>query len=305
MSSSSSLNLVREFIKTLHSSGEVPVLLHSVETSASEAARLAGHALCHALRSSWASLLLGEAVSTPRNRCTATNGEDGSPSSMYWAQVAQEYSWEQLHTGHWKDVKRFWKEAYSFASLLKGLNFYHQGRMAECLVEIDMGILMGAPVFNNSLHTVAAMVSKELEASKGVVLVEGELSACEGVVLAQEGTALDDTDYVVGMRESAKPPNKIGKVTFRNYRPNSDSTKKRKVRSSSPLACSTANTPLVDMARRVHVANTPLIDMARRVPVAHCPSLEEFHQRHMAVSVPVVVSGAMDSWPAYAERKWK
>lgn len=279
-------------MNALNSSKKVPVLLHSIEISASDA-HPSGHALCHALSSSWTSLLheteSDQAKKPPQaGLCsqTANQGDGGRPSSMFWAQVALDYSWEQLHSGHWMDVKLFWREAYAFAALLKGLNLYLLGQVAQSLVEIDKGILMGAPIINNSLHTVATMASKELEAEK------------VGVVSVQKGVASmlnnDNTGYVVTKSDGTDLPKRIGKVRFRNYTPTSHYTKGKGMRSSS------SSIPMVRS-----LSDTPIIDMARRISVVHCPSLEEFQWRHMVASVPVVVSGAMDHWSAYAEKKWK
>lgn len=289
------MSTLEQFLRALHSSEQVPVLLHSIETSASDA-HPTGHILCHALRSSWSSLLSESDSSLGCCRETgssATPVKDDNLSSIFWAQVALDYSWEQLHTGHWKDVKTFWKEAYAFAAFLKGLNLFFMGRVSESLVEVDKGILMGAPIMNKSLHTVAAMASKELEN----IAASKELENGRGVASVREDLAsmldTEDASYAVARREGAAPPSKIGKVKFRNYTPNSNPQKKMKVSASS-------NIP---QARTL--SNTPLIDMERRVPVVHCPSLEEFHERHMMSSVPVVVSGVMDHWPAYNEKKWK
>ncbi len=87
--------------------------------------------------------------------------------SLSLAQVTLDYSWEQLHCGHWKDVKSCWRQAYALASLSKALNLYLLGKGKEALVELDKGILLGAPVLRNSLHVVAALVNRELTGEAG------------------------------------------------------------------------------------------------------------------------------------------
>ncbi len=51
--------------------------------------------------------------------------------------------------------------------------------------------------------------------------------------------------------------------------------------------------------------NVPLVDMARRIATVQCPTLEEFYDQFMHQSRPVVLTGAMDHWPSYAEQKWR
>ena len=295
----------------LHLSEGVPALLHSIETSSSDT-NPTGHSLCHALGSSWISLLqeidgtenLPQAGSCSQTgKSVSEEEEDGRPSSVYWAQVALDYSWEQLHSGHWAEVKRFWREAYALAALLKGLNLYLKGQVEQSLVEIDKGILMGAPIINNSLHTVAAMMSKDLEANEvGVVSTqETVLNSGDNIIARKEeldvamvdgvDSVLGSVDYTVAKWEGTDLPKKIGKVKFRNYTPSSQAKTATPFPPTAPPVSS--------------LSDTPLIDMARRIPVVHCPSLEDFYKHHMTSSVPVVVSGAMDYWPAYAEKRWR
>ena len=88
--------------------------------------------------------------------------------SLALAQVSLDYSWEQLHSGHWKDVRLCWRQAYALAALAKALNLYLLGKGQEALVELDKGILLGAPVLDSSLHVVAALVNRELMGGVGV-----------------------------------------------------------------------------------------------------------------------------------------
>lgn len=303
---------LEKFILKLHNSEEVPALLHAIEVSA---VYPTCHTLCQALGNSWTILTSRTITETavPDDQQKESNetpcfgnsnqpleGSDENPfdsarraqvgmdfsssshsnhgssdeslsDSAFWAQVALDFSWEQLHTGHWEDVKPFWRQAYALAALLKALNLYLKEKREEALVEIDKGILLGAPVINNSLHVVAAMLNKEILREeverKGVATVEdnGDVSM----------------DYDV---------RKIGKVRFRNYTPMSESSRTKKL-------C---------LARSINdLDRVPLIDMARRISVTYCPSLESFHQHHMIPSVAVVISGAMDHWPSYTEKKWK
>lgn len=75
------------------------------------------------------------------------------------SQTVLDRVWEHLNTGYWKDVKFVWRQLYSFASLIKSLAFYHIWKNEESLKACDMGLLMGAPIFNNALSTLATKLS--------------------------------------------------------------------------------------------------------------------------------------------------
>ena len=89
---------------------------------------------------------------------------------------------------------------------------------------------------------------------------------------------------------------RIGKIVLKNYSSFHEPSSGSIVRVAAG-DCSRANV--------ADLSTTPLIDMTRRIMVATCPSLEEFYCRYMMNSVTVVISGAMDHWPAYSERKWR
>ena len=86
---------------------------------------------------------------------------------------------------------------------------------------------------------------------------------------------------------------KIGKVKFRNYSPENIPNKKLKL-----LTCE-------EEEEEASLKDIPVVDMSRRIPTAHGPTLEDFYSHHMATSVPVVLTGIMDHWPAYAHSKWR
>lgn len=292
----------KEFINELHKSQEVPALLQSIEASAS-LTHPTSHTLCQALSNSWSALstnhhqqahpspLLAVQRSTgdeDEAGCKQDGGVGQSPPSLFWAQVALNYTWEQLHSGHWKDVRLCWREAYALAALLKALSLCLVGKGEQALVEIDKGILLGAPIMNDSLHNVAAMLNKEL--TPDVMQEVGVASASD-----VDGTSI--MHFSSEVTEDDNTRRKIGKVTLRNYKPTPDTSERKRRKPSS-----VSDPPL---PRTCEVSRLPLIDMSRRIPVLHCPSLEEFYQHHMEGHVPVVVSGALDHWPAYAERKWR
>lgn len=75
-------------------------------------------------------------------------------------QVILDKTWEHLNTGYWKDVKLVWRHVYSFAALMKTFSLYKLGDTQAALKACDMGLLMGAPIFDNILSTLASKLSR-------------------------------------------------------------------------------------------------------------------------------------------------
>ena len=276
---------VEDFLKKLHSSGAVLELLHSMKSTV-PSYHPSSTSLCQALKRAWETL-------DHSKPCTHQQSGDETPQETdiyfqadeveklanplqcepgfeFWVQAALDYSWEQLHSGHWQDVKLFWREAYSLAALLNAFNLVVQGKDQDALISTDKGILLGAPILNHSLHCVATLIRKRL--------------------LHSDGNEVRNT-------EDGRATRKMGKVRFRNYIPQSLSNTNK------------TSTAVNGDERRGHlscdVKDIPMVDVERRLHTLSCPSLEDFHRNHMTCSVPVVISGAMDHWPAYAEQKWK
>ncbi len=77
------------------------------------------------------------------------------------AQISLDFIWEKLNMGHWKDIDRRWREAYSVASLLKVLcSIGREDPMEEIFKSCDMGLLMGAPILGNILSKVATTLQR-------------------------------------------------------------------------------------------------------------------------------------------------
>ena len=225
------------------------------------------------------------------NRCDA---------SLKWAQVAMDFTWEQLHSGNWKDVNTGWRETYSIAALLKAANLSKRRQFREALVELDKGIMMGAPVFDNALHSFATALTAEIRNTEHKFSTE----------------TLDKDSADIQTDSKSK------KVVFKNYKQFANTAngspfqqiyseeqhsadpgfshdrgaKRMKMEESKQTADNPPSSPAL------HI---PLIDPANRVPVVLCPSLEAFHQHYMETSTPTVITGAMDHWPAYSARKWR
>ena len=250
---------VEERLKALNDSGEFSEFLNYLEGSL-PSSQPSSISLVQALSNSWTTLCrcLSRHKETGQERVAQAHPagtltdkvepalEDEKEeeatwdgSSEFWAQTALDYSWEQLHSGSWEDVSMFWREAYALAAVLHGFNLALQEKNQDALVIIDRGILMGAPVLNNLLHSFARDLQKKLQ------LIEG------------------------GKNEHIT--RKIGKVKFRNYSPETISDKKIKL--SSEQLVDMKNVPLIDMNKRIPTIHYPSLEafysdyMTRSVPV--------------------------------------
>ena len=234
--------------------------------------------LLQALQTSWSAL-----SKLPLDSETS-DGSDLSEIKL-WAQVALDFTWEQLNMGHWKDVKHVWKEAYSTASLMKAICLVLEGQQDKALVEIDIGLLLGAPIIDNTLQTFATVLTKAVNTKK-----------CQDNIGSSDRPGSPITHACSSTMLSSKVSSQSKKVVFRNYKP---------IQSTEKLKPLLPKIGAQSLPSKYSVCDTPLIDPSMRVPVRHCPSLEVFLQEHMKTRTPVVISGGMDHWPAYAAKKWR
>lgn len=77
------------------------------------------------------------------------------------SQIVLDRTWEHLNTGYWKDVNIQWRYTYSFASLVKSYTLHKLRDCKGAIVACDMGLLMGAPIFDNILSKMASKLLKE------------------------------------------------------------------------------------------------------------------------------------------------
>ena len=254
--------------------------------------------------------------------------------STRWAQVVVDFSWEMLNVGNWKDVSMAWRELYSAATLLKALSLCAARDFQTALREIDKGILLGAPLFNNVLPSVASLLNSEIRTAEGRAMdtgVETEqdngLPSCEHVDrFSYQGGHLTPSPLHSPQEEARQlkatsAPSR--KVVFKNYLPFqrhevtgsegvSFGINKRNVEGQRCIGTRVVrpSRPYVGVkgshdARSLTPYHLQTKDMlARKIPVLYCPSLEVFMDQCMTTSAPVVLSGCMDQWPAYAAKKW-
>lgn len=252
-------------------------VVHHVETIRSKLQHPCSESVCKALKTSWQQLQSGNLL-----------------HSKHWAQVALDYAWERLNTGSWKDVSIVWREVYSTAALLKAACLVKDGEMQGALVELDRGILLGAPILDSALHSLAATLTANVQISSLSATADGTTSMTSHTTATGISIRTDMTVKDISLSQGKK------KIVFKNYKHFKESDETISPRDSKRPRM---EVDVHDLASRT--ANVPLVDPAHRLPLVYLPSLETFHQRYMLSSTPVVMSGVMDEWPAYSARKWR
>ena len=95
-------------------------------------------------------------------------------------EILLDFVWEKLNTGHWKNVPIFWRKLYTSASCLAALSQFftlHRLKRIDSITEksdednkevkkiiktCDMGLLMGCPIENDILSTLASYLHQYL-----------------------------------------------------------------------------------------------------------------------------------------------
>ncbi|XP_060063787.1 bifunctional peptidase and arginyl-hydroxylase JMJD5-like [Ylistrum balloti] len=197
-------------------------------------------------------------------------------------------TWEKLNTGHWKDVHVCWRHLYSLVSLLKGVSQVvittscvtdtGSGALKDDLTNsiktFDMGLLMGAPIFGNVLSKMSVYVHNYLDTYLNL-----QLSSAESFPLNQkEHTSESDSKI--------KPP----------Y----DSVNHGFVIDKSDDLENPENPP-----KRQKTGTSDIeINMENEIQRISCPSMEYFRKEFLLTKQPVIITNAMDHWPAMDKRRW-
>nr|SVE85566.1 EOG090X0844 [Daphnia pulicaria] len=151
--------------------------------------------------------------------------------------AALSYVWEQLHTGQWKDVDPVWRQLYSYISLFKTLAYLKLDEdsklhLADAITACDMGLIMGEPILDGLLSSIASNINEKLWKS------------------SQTKSTFKETDK-----------EEVGKECY------------------------------------------PQLNQKDLIETVQLPSIETFLLDIMNKK-PVVITGAMDFWPAMEERRW-
>ncbi|XP_061455433.1 bifunctional peptidase and arginyl-hydroxylase JMJD5 [Rhineura floridana] len=78
-----------------------------------------------------------------------------------------DYAWERLHVGPWREVGAEWRRVYAYGCLFKALCLCREpgAALEEALRACDLGLLLGAPVEDNILASMAEVLQRHLSCS--------------------------------------------------------------------------------------------------------------------------------------------
>ena len=185
--------------------------------------------------------------------------------------------WEELNTGHWKNVDINWRHVYTLLSVMKSLSqlslmMTNNGHIeySSLLKTCDLGLLMGAPLMNNIL-------------SRLCKIFQGKFS---------------------GISSCFKWNNS------NNTKGCSDQSSQNKKSRRDNNFC-----PVDNVSNFSHTEHTVSDNCAQgcedlsplnggKVSNCFCPSVETFNANYFALETPVVISGAISHWPAFSDHDW-
>lgn len=92
-----------------------------------------------------------------------------SSSRASTAQIVLDISWERLNTGTWRHVDKEWRRVYSYGCLFKAAALCRENPSEDELLQAvrtcDMGLLMGAAIMDDILHTIVRLLQSEIRKS--------------------------------------------------------------------------------------------------------------------------------------------
>lgn len=79
------------------------------------------------------------------------------------SETIQDYSWEKLNVGTWRDVDGEWRRVYAYGCLFRALCLCSRGEaLLEAVRTCDLGLLMGVPVLDNILARLISIFQQHL-----------------------------------------------------------------------------------------------------------------------------------------------
>ena len=208
--------------------------------------------------------------------------ENRYENSKQWLLVMSDWTWEQLHCGHWKDVPRAYRNLYSVIALMHGLVLSCQGYYNEALVVVDKGLLLGAPILDQKLHTFATVLTAKLNSvtsSTNIDSVEFTNTHSEIESMPTGVTNLDKVEFSTNSTTSWKH-----KIRCRSYHPVTEIYPSKSIKTTKE-------------EEEEEIDGTSVTDL-------YCPSLEVFKE-FMKTETPVIVRGCMRHWPAMSSNQWR
>jgi hypothetical protein len=192
--------------------------------------------------------------------------------------------YDRLHFGPWNRVDPRWRRAYALAMLMQAACHHQDQEYTEALYCLDMLLLMSGPHQPFNVDRVVAVVEARLKAR-------------------------DKNTFPLLSPSPPRPP------PHRHRRPAVSATEettatvespghsRKRLRPSSHETTMTTHHPSVrdDVVQRTTTA--PCVSSSRKpgmIPIQRVamPSLETFATEYLARSIPVIITGAMEHWPA-------
>ncbi|XP_052817438.1 lysine-specific demethylase 8-like [Mya arenaria] len=223
---------------------------------------------------------VGEAVLSKINACVGYFKAHKFGTCTELCGFMLDIVWEKLNTGHWKDVIISWRHAYTIISVCKASSEYCQlieeeGDVSFQMVmkSCDMGLLMGAPVCDNILASLSSFLQHVYQCK-----VQGQSDEKNASSkLAFECRKRKKGEFMEDKNEE--------QVTDINNDTHETDLKKYK-----------RNTRSEGLESRM--------DPEKIIQRIACPSMEHFMTHFRSSETPVIITGAMDGWPAMSSRKW-
>ncbi|CDW53161.1 lysine specific demethylase 8 [Trichuris trichiura] len=175
-------------------------------------------------------------------------------------------AWEKFNIGHWSEVNICWRQLHTLVTYVQTMYLWAVGSLKEAMQSCDKGLILGAPLRQFSLTTIATEIHAELSAVEPCSLP----SKCSSTT------------------------RNLDKITIMLYGRNLIIQIGEKVRNFKFCIFT-----VVDQANFCFGIN-----LRAEVKRIHCPSMTQFDREylHSVQQKPVVIEGALDCWPAF--QKW-
>eukprot|EP01102_Stenamoeba_stenopodia_P008237 TRINITY_DN234_c5_g1_i1.p1 TRINITY_DN234_c5_g1~~TRINITY_DN234_c5_g1_i1.p1 ORF type:complete len:509 (+),score=155.15 TRINITY_DN234_c5_g1_i1:47-1528(+) len=183
-----------------------------------------------------------------------------------------EITWEQLHMGHWKDVAIEWRELYSYANYLKALCEMWFDRRRDAIKTLDLALMMGGPSLHDVINDLIQRIDDDYNDGVGGAEVASRKKRKTNAGYEHMGEKEEDSDS------------------------EADSSDEYLEEEEEEVQVTDDLPSLVKEMRA-----------DRQIVRIRTPSMETFLRQHMLPRTPVILTGVMETWPAYAEdssRRW-
>jgi lysine-specific demethylase 8 len=200
------------------------------------------------------------------------------------AKELSEVSWQQLHTGHWKDVALAWRQLYSLACLLSVLidrlhspnKVTHSDKIDQIKL-LDKALLMGGPHYADLIHKLVDVIHAEL-----IVELEQNNNNNDSVK-EKKGDNSED--------KAVEHERQVGQKYKSDQLDEAEEPPKKRLRL------------LHAMALQSRIKPAPVIDAEHQIKRIKPPSLLTFKQQYMDLNEPVVIEDLIHHWRAVW--RWK